>query len=151
MKSDKNILDAVAHNDGMTVPEGYFADFIDKMEKMLPETPFEQSQSEDADSRVITGATPTRWQRVRPYVYMAAMFAGAWCMLKMFSLISPASGNGLSFDNDPVIAEAIGNEQFIDEYFLGDYNEYDLYEDMLYDQDIDVDDSEPAPADESSL
>lgn len=153
MKSDKSILDTIDHRDGMTVPEGYFDDFIDKMEKMLPETAFEQSQSEAEDSRVLVGAAPTRWQRVRPYVYMAAMFAGAWCMLKMFSLISPATGNAFSFDSDPVIAEAIGNEQFIDEYFLGDYNEYDLYEDMMYVQDIDPDhyDADPMQAEDPSL
>ena len=53
-------------------------------------------------------------------------------MLKMFSLLSPTTG-GISFDNDPMVAEAISNDQFIDEYFLDDYNEYDLYDDMAED------------------
>lgn len=130
MKSDKfNILEAAQRHDGMKVPDGYFADFASKMESMLPETEFERSVSE---SPVYKTATPTKWQRIRPYVYMAAMFAGAWCMLKMFSLMSPTE-NGINFDNDPMVAAAIGNDQFIDEYFLDDYNQYDLYDYMMED------------------
>lgn len=131
MKPDKNILDSVDRIDGMRVPEGYFADFAAKMEAMLPVTEFENSQSYSSEEQ--NKQPLTRWQRVRPYVYMAAMFAGAWCMLKMFSLMSPSSGNGISFDNDPVIAKAIGNEQFIDEYFLDSYSQYDLYQDIMDD------------------
>lgn len=131
MKPDKiNILEAAQHRDGMTVPDGYFNDFVSRMESMLPQTEFELSA--EGKKKLIAVATPTRWQRVRPYVYMAAMFAGAWCMLKMFSLLSPTTG-GISFDNDPMVAEAISNDQFIDEYFLDDYNEYDLYDDMAGD------------------
>ena len=131
MKPDKiNILEAAQHRDGMTVPDGYFNDFVSRMESMLPQTEFELSA--EGKEKLIADATPTRWQRVRPYVYMAAMFAGAWCMLKMFSLLSPTTG-GISFDNDPMVAEAISNDQFIDEYFLDDYNEYDLYDDMAGD------------------
>ncbi len=131
MKPDKiNILEAAQHRDGMTVPDGYFNDFVSRMESMLPQTEFELSA--EGKKKLIADATPTRWQRVRPYVYMAAMFAGAWCMLKMFSLLSPTTG-GISFDNDPMVAEAISNDQFIDEYFLDDYNEYDLYDDMAED------------------
>lgn len=131
MKPDKiNILEAAQHRDGMTVPDGYFNDFVSRMENMLPQTEFELSA--EGKEKIIAGATPTRWQRVRPYVYMAAMFAGAWCMLKMFSMLSSTTG-GISFDNDPVVAEAISNDQFIDEYFLDDYNEYDLYYDMAGD------------------
>ena len=131
MKPDKiNIVEAAQHRDGMTVPDGYFNDFVSRMESMLPQTEFELSA--EGKEKLIAVATPTRWQRVRPYVYMAAMFAGAWCMLKMFSMLSPATG-GISFDNDPMVAEAISNDQFIDEYFLDDYNEYDLYDDMAGD------------------
>ncbi len=30
----------------------------------------------------------SRWQRLRPYVYLAAMFCGIWCMMKIFSDVS---------------------------------------------------------------
>ena len=61
----------------MTVPEGFFEDFVAKMEAMLPERP-EAEQPRRIEHR-------TTWQRVRPYVYMAAMFAGIWCMLEMYN------------------------------------------------------------------
>lgn len=153
MKPDKfNILEAADHRDGMTVPDGYFAEFASKMESMLPETEFERSEGHP-DSPVFKGAAPTRWQRVRPYVYMAAMFAGAWCMLKMFSLMSPTE-KGISFDNDPMVAAAIGNDQFIDEYFLDDYNQYDLYydiaEDSIAPDDMMPEDMTPAAEEEQN-
>lgn len=129
MKPDIDIFDKAKCGDGMTVPDGYFANFAAKMENMLPPTDFEASADEPAKSPIT--AQPTRWQKTRPYIYMAAMFAGAWCMLKMFSILSPGAGGGISFDNDPVIAEAISNDQFIDEYFLDDYNQYDLYQDIM--------------------
>lgn len=123
-----DILEKAGRRDGLTVPEGYFSDFARRMEQMLPETEFEKSPAVQAPA-----VTPTRWSRIKPYVYMAAMFAGAWCMLKMFSLMSSTDQGAINFDSDPVIAEAIGNYDFIDEYFLDDYTEYDLYQDMVED------------------
>lgn len=42
----------------------------------------------------------TVWQRVKPYVYLAAMFAGIWCTMKMFHL---ASSPEISLDNPPAM------------------------------------------------
>ena len=33
-----------------------------------------------------------RWLRIRPYVYMAAMFAGVWCMGYLFKDLKTRSG-----------------------------------------------------------
>lgn len=123
-----NILNTVAGKDGRTVPDGYFADFESRMTKLLPETEFEKTDSQHPAPPVVL----TRWQRIKPYAYMAAMFAGAWCLLKMFSLMSSSQQQStINFDSDPVIAEAVANPYFIDEYFISDYTEYDLYEDMM--------------------
>ena len=129
MKSKKSdILDEVGRRDGMTVPEGYFADFNSRMERMLPPTDFERSEPGP-----VVLEWPGRWQRIRPYVYMAAMFAGAWCMLKMFSLMSPSADGKMSFREDPIVAEAVSNDAFIDAYYIDDYNQYDMYEDIVGD------------------
>ncbi len=66
-------------------------------------------------------------------MYMAAMFAGAWCMLKMFSLMSPSADGKMSFREDPIVAEAVSNDAFIDTYYIDDYNQYDMYEDIVGD------------------
>lgn len=126
MKEQKDILKQIDHRDGMTVPEGYFADFATRMAQSLEKTPFEESKAAPVMPR-------TFWQRVRPYVYMAAMFAGVWCMLKMFTMMSGDKGTDLS----PAVAEAMGNEVFVNDYVLDDINQWDLYDQMM-EEGIDV-------------
>ena len=128
MKPDKiNILEAAQHRDGMTVPDGYFNDFVSRMESMLPQTEFELSA--EGKKKLIADATPTRWQRVRPYVYMAAMFAGAWCMLKMFTILTGAGPQPL--DTNTIMAEAMGNDAFVNEYVIDDLSQWDIYDEMM--------------------
>lgn len=123
MKSEKDILPKIGRNLGMTVPDGYFADFAARMAKELPER-------ENAP-KILPRST---WQKVRPYVYLAAMFMGIWCMMKMFSVMAP-SGSELSIDNNSVLAEALSNETFLNEYYISDVNDYDILEEM-YDEGI---------------
>ena len=121
--SQSNIIDEITRNgDGMTVPEGYFEDFAVKMSGQLP-------FREELDTPVVQQKQPKNnaWLRMRPYVYMAAMFAGAWCLLKMFSLMSPAAGEA-SIDNYPALSRALENEQFIDEYIMDCVSTYDMLE-----------------------
>ncbi len=61
---DNNILDRIGRCDGMTVPEGFFEDFARRMQAELPENP-------DAENTRVL-APKTFWERVRPFVYMAA-------------------------------------------------------------------------------
>lgn len=119
MNKMNDMLDKVNRRDGMTVPEGYFADFKKSMADSLPELP-----------RVETVRRST-WQRVRPYAYMAAMFGGIWCMLKMFTMLTATTATPL--DNNPVIAEALSNEDFVNEYVIGDVNQWDYYDELMQD------------------
>lgn len=124
MKEEKDILTQIGHRDGMTVPEGYFADFAARMTASLPVTEFEESASP-----INFKPKRTLWQRVRPYAYMAAMFAGVWCMLKMFTMITSTP------DQYPqpsaVLAEALNNDAFMSDYVLDDVNQWDLLDDMM--------------------
>ena len=104
MKEDKKILDKVNRNSGMTVPENYFADFAEKMMQSLPEK----------EEPIITKPLTT-WQKIRPYVYLAAMFAGIWCMMKMFHMMTVAPD--ISLENVPeLVAEAMSKPENIDVY-----------------------------------
>ncbi len=129
MKEEKDLLTKIDRRDGMTVPEGYFADFAARMADSLPDIPFEH---EEAAPKIVH-APRTLWQRVRPYVYMAAMFAGVWCMLKMFT--------NLTSINEPqpsaILAEALNNDTFVDEFILDDVNQWDLMDEMM-DNGVDV-------------
>lgn len=62
-----------------TVPEGYFKSFKERLAENLPEYP-----QKPAPQKL------TLWQRMRPYVYLAAMFAGIWCMMQIFHRVSTA-------------------------------------------------------------
>jgi hypothetical protein len=71
------------------------------------------------------------WQKTRPYIYLAAMFAGIWCMLQMFAMMGGTGVSGaITPDNNPVLADAIENDSFMDDYYYMAVDEYDLYDDL---------------------
>ena len=124
MSDKKDILDKVDRKSGMTVPENYFADFAEKMMQSLPEK----------EETIITKPL-TRWQKVRPYMYLAAMFAGIWCMVKMVDLMgSNTIGTPTQVaQSEQILAQAIEDEMFIDDYCYEDVDEYSLLESMYED------------------
>lgn len=133
MKKGEDILKKINRNDGMTVPEGFFEDFAAKMEAMLPERP-EAEQPRRIEHR-------TTWQRVRPYMYMAAMFAGIWCMLKMFTMMGPGNID-LSIDKNHILTDALSDDNFVYEYIIDDLNDSELFDEM-YNDSISVEDFTP--------
>lgn len=124
MKEDKNILDKINRKSGMTVPDNYFADFAEKMMQNLPEK-----------QEPIIAKPPTTWQKVRAYVYLAAMFAGIWCMVKMVDLMgSNTPGTPSEAANSAqILAQAIEDESFINDYCYEEIDEYSLLESMYED------------------
>lgn len=137
----KDILEKVNHNDGMTVPDGYFADFAARMAASLP-----KQEWEDPRPKVLHRSV---WQKIRPYIYLAAMFMGVWCMMKMFDLMR-ADSSGLSIDGNPVMTAALSNDHFINEYFIneGEISDYQLMED-LYETGFDISDYQDELVDDS--
>lgn len=116
--------------DGFKFPQGYFEDFAVRMEAALPARPELESEK--------THKPLTLWTRMRPYVYMAAMFLGVWAMLHLFTLITNGPANqGLSIDSHPSLAAAVGNEQFVEDYIIDDVDEYDIIDALVHDS-IDV-------------
>lgn len=114
---------------GMTVPKGYFEAFNATMSSKLPYNPAAENPESLAVQR------RTLWQRCRPYVYMAAMFAGVWCMTQMFSLMK--TGNGMDIEGNQIITAALSNNDFYDDYIVQSVDEYDLL-DGLYTQGVDI-------------
>lgn len=100
MDKKSDILTKVGKDAGFKVPEGYFADFAEKMAASLPER------------EIPVQKKPTRWMRIRPYVYMAAMFAGVWCMMYLFKDLKTRSGE---FAAEGQIAEAMKDKVMIQE------------------------------------
>lgn len=123
MKEKNDILSTIGKDSGFKVPENYFSDFAEKMAKSLP------------DQEIQPIPQPTRWQRVRSFVYMAAMFAGIWCMMQIFNGIS-SKDKGIY---NPEIVAGFQNEANVDDFMLhGDVSEYDIltYEDSVAAEDF---------------
>ena len=118
-KEDSTLLNKYGKDPGFKVPENYFADFNQRMAEMLPDveiTPVD--------------AKPTMWQRVKPLVYMAAMFAGVWCIMSVFSDLT-TSGN---MQTVRAVAEQLHDNENIDEFIMsGAVSDYDIlnYEDSV--------------------
>ncbi len=123
MKEKQDILDRINRRSGMTVPEHYFADFSAEMMSRLPEMPSEASE------KVLPLSV---WQRMRPYIYLAAMFCGVWLMMWLFNDISGRIGTP-SMENNPILAEGFSSDQFYDYYISDGIDQYDLLEDMYND------------------
>lgn len=129
MAKQPDILTKINRRTGMTVPEGYFDDFVRRMQAQLPERPA---------AAVAVKPRGNLWYTIRPYAYMAAMFAGIWCMLHIFNFMG-TNDVDLSIDSHPVVAEALSNDTFVEEYILPDYNEADLYI-QLYESGVTLED-----------
>jgi hypothetical protein len=118
-QEDSTILKKYGKDPGFKVPENYFADFNRRMTEMLPDveiTPVD--------------VKPTMWQRVKPLVYMAAMFAGLWCMMSIFSHFTP-QGN---MDNVRAVAEKLYDDKGnVDDFIMSGVSDYDIlnYEDSV--------------------
>ncbi len=119
-REDSTLLTKYGKDPGFKVPENYFEDFNKRMADMLPEveiTPVD--------------VKPTMWQRVRPLIYMAAMFAGVWCMMTVFSHFT-ATGN---LDGVHAVAEKLNDDKGnVDEFIMsGAVSDYDImnYEDSV--------------------
>ena len=142
MKHDdtNTILDKIGRHDGMTVPDGYFDTLTQRIEASLPERDWEKEQADNIAPRSI-------WQRIRPYVYLAAMYPGVWCMMHIFSMTGATSQGQMSIDNYPVLAQALSDpavaEELSDETYYTT-NEEDLM-DMLWQEGFDPMDDTSAP------
>ena len=135
MKQDNDILSKADRRDGLTVPEGFFDQFVAKMAASLPENPAAEKPGPVVLKRSV-------WSRIRPYVYMAAMFAGIWCMLKMFTLMAPGNVD-LSIEKNEVLTNALSDDNFIYDYILDDVSYREVMDEM-YDDSVSVDDLVPA-------
>lgn len=97
MRQEEQLKDKYGTDPGFRVPDGYFEELNLKIMSSLP--PYQEAP------KVVE---LSRWQRIKPYVYLAAMFAGIWLMMKVFHTVSTAGD--LNLDNPPAaIARAMAD------------------------------------------
>ena len=110
-KEEKNLRKRCGSHNPYTVPEGYFEGFAARMMEQLPEKEFREAPK------------VTTWQRVKPWVYMAAMFCGLMLSVRVFVGESPktdAETTDVSELADEYI-DGIINETMMDDYTLYQY------------------------------
>jgi len=75
MKEESNILKKAGVKNPFSVPDGYFEGLTSEIMSRLPE----QENSSFINNE------PTVWDKFKPWVYMAAMFAGAAMLIRIGS------------------------------------------------------------------
>ena len=73
MGKEDNILRKVGTKNPFQVPDQYFEDFTQELMNKLPEK-----------ESIYLSSEPTLWQRVKPWVYMTAMFCGIMLSVRIF-------------------------------------------------------------------
>lgn len=74
MKEEDKLLKKIGTENPFRVPEGYFEGFTSDLMSRLPE-------KEKTDIH----REPTTWEKVRPWLYMTAMFIGAALIIRVAS------------------------------------------------------------------
>jgi len=120
MDKEKILLKDIVKVAPFKTPEGYFENFTNGIMSQLPDVVREDSASVNV----------TWWHRVRPIVYMAAMFAGMALMIRLF-VGSPATDGVKTYASEGL---KLTSSAEIDDY----YNYYDdglarlVYDDAFY-------------------
>lgn len=103
MKEEDKLKHICGTETGFRVPDGYFDHVFAKIDANLPEHPALKKR-----------APLSRWQRIKPYVYLAAMFGGIWCTMKMVSMMSQTTPEKVSLDNPPeLVAQAMSSPEVL--------------------------------------
>lgn len=118
MNFEDRLSNKIGKDTGFRVPEGYFDNAFERIGASLPE--------KEAKPHIQI----SRWQRFKPYIYLAAMFAGIWCMMKVISTTLPH--DPLSLDTmQTQVAQVIDEPQY--DYIIESYSpleEIDLIEEV---------------------
>lgn len=115
MKEEKNLLEKCGKKNPFTVPEGYFESFTDKLMEQLPE--------KESQEVLQIGM----WQRIKPWIYMAAMFCGLMLSVRVF--VGEKTGNTPEEISENVnvselpdeLIDPIFNQTMMDDYTLYQY------------------------------
>lgn len=123
MNIEEELKQQVGTDNHFKTPDGYFDNLSKRVMSQLPEKR--------------TCVIPiSRWQSVKPWMYMAAMFAGAALMIQVgrgvFSTqtIGQTDADLCVLDTKELVLENIISDQdldsSLDDSFMGDYSLYEL-------------------------
>lgn len=115
MKEEDNIMKKVGKENGFRVPDGYFENLTSEVMSRLPEK----------ETHVYIKREPTKWERVKPWLYMTAMFAGAALIIRVASADRNPDIDRIAMDEPET--EIVSDEYIstvLDNSMLDDYSLY---------------------------
>ena len=104
MKKENINLDELMNRQPFRIPEGYFESFTDDFMSRLPKKSVSEAKK------------ISLYDRVKPWLYMAAMFAGAIILFNIYNGVkssSPDLKNGV-YDTKANVAEIEGDAEFLE-------------------------------------
>ena len=113
MKEEDKIQKKIGTENPFRVPEGYFENLTSEVMNRLPEK----------EKLIAVQTEPTMWQKVRPWLYMTAMFIGAALIIRVASSDrTPAATDRMAADETETEMEYIN--MAVDNSMLDDYSLY---------------------------
>lgn len=117
MKEEQDIIKKCGKKTPFTVPEGYFEEFNRRMMEQLPP----QNGETEEEVRITT------WQRIKPLLYLAAMFVG------MIVCVKVVLGEHASVSGNETMAATSLYENIIDYDQMSDEHICTLVENTMMD------------------
>lgn len=115
MKEEDNILKKAGKENVFRVPDGYFENLASEVMSRLPEK----------EKPVFITKEPTKWEKMKPWLYMAAMFAGAALIIRVASADrAPADSMMAKDDTETEIVSDEYISTVLDNSMLNDYSLY---------------------------
>ncbi len=126
MKEDTELKKKIGKENPFKVPEGYFENIVPEIMKQLPEAEAQES------------VEITMWERVKPWVYMVAMFCGLMFGLRVMMMDKPVNKE-MNTDNVSMTDSVQGTpdeyiDPILDQAMMDDYTLY-MY---LTDADLEI-------------
>lgn len=113
MKEEDKILKKIGTENPFRVPDGYFENLTSEVMNRLPEK----------EKLIAVQTEPTMWQKVKPWLYMTAMFIGAALIIRVASSDrTPAATDRMAADETETEMEYIN--MAVDNSMLDDYSLY---------------------------
>ena len=112
MKEEDKLLQQIGKKNPFQVPDNYFDNFTKEVMQKLPEKEKVMMKPEEL----------TLWDKVKPWVYMAAVFIGAALIIRVASTDAPTD-----MDSDTIAAEEVEMEYLTDMLEDSMLDDYSLY------------------------
>ncbi|MGN0257000.1 MAG: hypothetical protein ACI4CA_01285 [Bacteroides sp.] len=110
---------------GFRIPEGYFEGLTQRVMDRLPEAGQQPTMEQEpaAGNQIAFEPQPTLWQKIRPWLYMAAMFTGAALIIRVASPSAEEKAAALAHE-EAESQEIEYIENALDAAMMDDYSLY---------------------------